>query len=164
MPTDVCECLARNITSNVRELEGALHRLVVHANLLNKDISIQMAYEVLPELLRSQAESITINQIRAAVCNLYKLSLDDMLSSKRYKTVATARQIAMYISRILTNKSYPEIGAYFGNKDHATVLYAFKKIQTNLNFDCELKRNIDKLIKILKGDLNNGSYNRIRSK
>ena len=123
-----------------------------------------MVYEVLPELLRSQTKFITINQIQVAVCNLYKLSLDDILSSKRYKTIATARQIAMYISRILTNKSYPEIGTYFGNKDHATVLYAFKKIQTNLNFDCELKRNIDKLMRILKGDLNDGSYNRICSK
>lgn len=149
IPHIVIEKLAENITSSIRELEGALNRLVVHATLVNRQISIEMANDVLNDVMITKHRVITLQSIQDCVCHAFAITLDDMLSTTRVRTVAIARQIAMYLSKELTEHSYSEIGKIFGERDHSTVVHAVKNIKNKMFTDRSFNNNIEKLRKSL---------------
>lgn len=138
--------LAQRITSNVRELEGALNRVVHQAMLLRRPVSIDMAQEVLKDLLRSNERRVTIEEIQRAVVDHYQLKMSDMSSSRRARAVARPRQVAMYLAKQLTPRSLPEIGKKFGGRDHTTVMHAVKQIEKL----CEADRTIADDVAALK--------------
>ncbi|MDR2459014.1 MAG: chromosomal replication initiator protein DnaA [Holosporales bacterium] len=135
IPDEVLEFLAVKITSNIRELEGALNRIVAHVTLVGRDITISVAQEVLSDLLRSNERFITIELIQKRVCEFYSVKLSDLHSPKRLKSVATARQVAMYLCKEFTTKSLADIGRKFGGRDHTTVIHALKKVKNCIEHD-----------------------------
>ena len=142
--------LSQRIVSNVREMEGALNRLVAHATLVGTPITVETAQKVLQDLLKSSNKKITIEEIQKKVADHYNIRLTDMHSPRRSRSVARPRQIAMYLAKFITSRSLPEIGRKFGGRDHTTVMHAVKKIEelkqedTSFNEDIELlKRLID---------------------
>ena len=122
------EFLAHKITSNVRELEGALNRLVAHANLFGRAVTLDGAQEVLHDILRAHDRRVTIEEIQRKVAEHYNIRLTDMSSARRARDVARPRQVAMYLAKQLTSRSLPEIGRRFGNRDHTTVMHAVSRI------------------------------------
>ncbi|MBQ8651234.1 MAG: chromosomal replication initiator protein DnaA [Alphaproteobacteria bacterium] len=151
IPRDVIDFLAVSITSNVRELEGALNRVVAHSTLVGREVSIEMVNEVLTDVLNANKKFITIDLIQRSVCEFYRVKLSDLNSSKRIKTLVTARQVAMYLSKELTTKSLPDIGRSFGGRDHTTVLYATKKVKDQMEVNQEFKSDVEILKKALEG-------------
>lgn len=150
LPEDVSFFLANSITSNVRELEGYLIRVGAYASLTSTPISLDMAKNILKNIIIEQSREITIENIQKFVANHYQIKTSDLKSAKRLKTLVLPRQIAMYIGRKLTSASYPEIGTKFGGKDHSTVIYAIKKIEKNMKEDLLLRSTIEKLIDNIK--------------
>lgn len=146
----VLEFLAMKISSNIRELEGALNRIVAHATLVGRDITIDVAQEVLSDILRSNEKYITIDFIQRKVCEFYNIKLSDLNAAKRQKTIATARQVAMYLCKQLTTKSLPDIGKNFGGRDHSTVIHAVKKIKERLSIDREFATDLEILSKSIE--------------
>ena len=136
---DVLSFLSKTITSNVRELEGALNKVFTFSNILGKKIDVELTKSVLKDLLKSNNRRITIDEIQNKVSNYYNIKIDDLISSKRIRTFARPRQVAMYLSKKLTTRSLPEIGRKFGGRDHTTVIHAVKKIEelkeSNSKFD-----------------------------
>ena len=132
LPDDVYYFLAEKIKSNIRELEGALIRVVAYAKLIGKDISVDMVKEVLKDMIREGEKKITIDMIQKKVCEYFDIKISDMKIKKRSRAIAYPRQIAMYLARQLTDYSLPEIGEYFGGRDHTTVMHAYEKIKTDL--------------------------------
>jgi len=150
IPAKVLEFLSHKIISSVREMEGALNRLVAHATLVGTSISVETAQVVLQDLLKSNNKKITIEDIQKRVAEHFNIRLTDMHSPRRSRSVARPRQIAMYLSKSITSRSLPEIGRKFGGRDHTTVMHAVKKVEelkyedSNFNEDVELlKRLID---------------------
>ncbi len=150
IPSKVLEFISHRIISNVREMEGALNRLVAHATLVGTDITVETAQIVLQDLLKSSNKKITIEEIQKKVAEHYNIRITDMHSPRRSRSVARPRQIAMYLAKSITSRSLPEIGRKFGGRDHTTVMHAVKKIEelklqdVNFNEDIELlKRLID---------------------
>lgn len=129
IPKDVMEFLAHKISSNVREMEGALNRILAHANLVGREIGLEMTQEVLRDLLRSNDRRVTIEDIQKRVAEHYGVKVSDIQSARRSQNVVRPRQVAMYLAKALTSRSLPEIGRKFGGRDHTTVLYAVRKIQ-----------------------------------
>lgn len=150
IPSKVLEFLAMKITSNIRELEGALNRIVAHATLIGKAITVDVAQDVLSDILRSNEKYITIELIQRKVCEFYNVKLSDLNSAKRQKTIATARQVAMYLCKQLTTKSLPDIGQNFGGRDHSTVIHAVNKIKEKLSVDKMFATDIDILAKSIE--------------
>ncbi|MBQ9335261.1 MAG: chromosomal replication initiator protein DnaA [Alphaproteobacteria bacterium] len=150
IPNEVLEFLSMKITSNIRELEGALNRVVAHATLVGKTITIDMASDVLRDLLRSNEKYITMDLIQRKVCEFYNIKLSDLTSAKRQKAIATARHVAMYLAKQLTTKSLPDIGRNFGGKDHSTVIHAVKKVKENIAKDREFATNLEILTKSIE--------------
>lgn len=150
IPKDVMEFLAFRIISNIRELEGALNRIVAHATLVGRNISIDTTQEVLRDLLRSNDRRITIEDIQKRVCEFYNIKISDLLSSRRLQNIARPRQIAIYLSKLLTSKSLPEIGRKFGGRDHTTVLHSVRKVQEFCQSDREFANDIDILRRSLE--------------
>ncbi|MBY0281198.1 MAG: chromosomal replication initiator protein DnaA [Alphaproteobacteria bacterium] len=150
IPKDVMEFLAFRIISNIRELEGALNRIVAHATLVGRSISIDTTQEVLRDLLRSNDRRITIEDIQKRVCEFYNIKISDLLSSRRLQNIARPRQIAIYLSKLLTSKSLPEIGRKFGGRDHTTVLHSVRKVQEFCQSDREFANDIDILRRSLE--------------
>ena len=132
LPDDVYYFLAEKIKSNIRELEGALIRVVAYAKLIGREISVDMVKEVLKDMIREGEKKITIDMIQKKVCEYFDIKLSDMKIKKRSRAIAYPRQIAMYLARQLTDYSLPEIGEYFGGRDHTTVMHAYEKIKTDL--------------------------------
>lgn len=132
LPDDVYYFLAEKIKSNIRELEGALIRVVAYAKLIGRDISVDMVKEVLKDMIREGEKKITIDMIQKKVCEYFDIKLSDMKIKKRSRAIAYPRQIAMYLARQLTDYSLPEIGEYFGGRDHTTVMHAYEKIKGDL--------------------------------
>ncbi len=128
VPDDVIEFLARKITSNVRELEGALNRVVAYARLVGKPVTLDFTRETLADLLRAHEKKVTIDEIQRRVAEYYTIKLSDLLSARRAREVARPRQVAMYLAKRLTPRSLPEIGRRFGGRDHTTVMHAVKRI------------------------------------
>ncbi|MFN3400569.1 MAG: chromosomal replication initiator protein DnaA, partial [Ferrovibrio sp.] len=129
IPQEVLEFLARRITSNVRELEGALNRISAYASLVGKPVTVTSAQEVLQDLLRANDRKVTIEEIQKRVAEHYSIRFADMHSPRRARAVARPRQVAMYLAKQLTSRSLPEIGRKFGGRDHTTVMHAVRKIE-----------------------------------
>lgn len=138
--------LANSITSNVRELEGYLIRIGAYSSLTSTPINIDMAKDVLKNIITENNKEITIDRIQKTVAEHYQIKTSEIKSQKRLKNIVLPRQIAMYISRNMTNLSYPEIGDKFGGKDHSTIIHAIKKIEEKMSSDMGLKMTVDKLM------------------
>lgn len=151
IPIRVLEFLAHKITSNVRELEGALNRIVAHAMLVGREITLESTMEVLRDLLRANDRRVSIDDIQKKVAEHFNIKMADMHSAKRGRTVARPRQVAMYFSKILTSASLPEIGRKFGGRDHTTVMHAVKKIEELIAEDLTFAEDIDLLKRMLQG-------------
>ncbi len=150
LPIKVLEFLAHKITSNVRELEGALNRIVAHAQLVGRTITIESAQEVLHDLLRANDRRVTIDEIQKRVAEHYNIRLADMHSARRARAVARPRQVAMWLCKQLTPRSLPEIGRKFGGRDHTTVMHAVRKIEELRSTDRTLAEDIELLRRMLE--------------
>jgi chromosomal replication initiator protein len=150
VPPKVLEFLAHKITANVRELEGALNRLVAHASLVGRPISLESAQEVLHDLLRANDRRVTIEEIQKRVAEHYSIRLADMSSPRRARAVARPRQVAMYLAKQLTSRSLPEIGRKFGGRDHTTVMHAVRKIEDLRASDQSFSEDIELLRRMLE--------------
>lgn len=153
VPDDVLAFLARKITTNIRELEGALNRLIAHATLVGRTVSVDMAREVLADLLRASNRLISVEDIQRHVSAHYNIRTNDMFSNRRAAAIARPRQIAMYLAKDLTSLSYPAIGRSFGGRDHTTVMHAVKKIEQLIAEDNHLNADVD----LLRGLLADGA-------
>ena len=149
VPNKVLEFVAHKVNSNIRELEGALNRIIASAIFVGREITIDSAREVLSDLLRSSDRKVTIDDIQKKVAAHYSIKLSDMSSSKRVRQVAVPRQVAMYLSKKLTTMSLPEIGKNFGGRDHTTVLHAVKKIEQMISEDANISEDVVLLTNIL---------------
>jgi chromosomal replication initiator protein len=151
MPEEVAFFVAKNVRSNVRELEGALRKILAYSRFNLKEISIQMARDALRDLLSIQNRQISVENIQKTVADYYKIKVADMYSKKRPASIARPRQIAMYLAKELTQKSLPEIGELFGGRDHTTVLHAVRKIGGERQQMTELNQQLHVLEQTLKG-------------
>jgi chromosomal replication initiator protein len=150
VPHKVLEFLAHKITSNIRELEGALTRLMAHATLVTgREITLEMAQEVLHDLLRANDRHVTIDEIQKKVCEHYNIKLADLLSPRRARAVARPRQVAMYLAKQLTTRSLPEIGRKFGGRDHTTIMHGVRKIEELRPGDPSLNEDVEILTRSL---------------
>jgi chromosomal replication initiator protein len=145
LPTDVALYIASNIRSNVRELEGALIRLVAHSSLIGAEITLPYAQQVLKNFIDSQARKVTIESIQKAVAEQFGLRLVEIKAKNNSRAIVYPRQIAMYLAKHLTEASLPEIGRQFGGKHHTTVLHSVEKIDTVRKNDKDLNRLINKM-------------------
>lgn len=150
LPEDVFYFLGEKIKTNIRELEGALIRVVAYAKLVGKEVSLELAKEVLKDMIIEGEKKITIELIQKKVSEFFNIKFSDMQAKNRSKAVAYPRQVAMYLSRQLTDYSLPEIGDYFGGRDHTTVMHACDKIERDLKEKGGLRALIDKLIDSIK--------------
>ena len=150
MPKEVLEFLAFKITSNIRELEGALNRILAHASLVGRSISLDTTQEVLRDLLRSNDQRLTVEEIQRKVAEYFSIKMSDMVSNRRMQNIARPRQIAMYIAKQLTSKSLPEIGRKFGGRDHTTILHAVRKIQELCADDFDFANDVEILKRSLQ--------------
>ncbi|WP_416222215.1 chromosomal replication initiator protein DnaA [Sphaerotilus sp.] len=151
MPEDVAFFIAKNVRANVRELEGALRKVLAYSRFSHKDINIALAREALKDLLSIQNRQISVENIQKTVADFYKIKIGDMYSKKRPASIARPRQIAMYLAKEMTQKSLPEIGDLFGGRDHTTVLYAVRKIAAERQKNTELNQQLHVLEQTLKG-------------
>jgi chromosomal replication initiator protein len=151
IPETVLEFLARRITSNVRELEGALNRIVAQATLVGRAITLDLAQDILHDLLRAYERRVTIEEIQRRVAEHYGIRIADMHSARRARAVARPRQVAMYLAKQLTPRSLPEIGRKFGGRDHTTVMYAIRKIEDLRTTEPLLSDDIETLRRLLHG-------------
>ncbi len=151
LPEDVAYFLANSISSNVRELEGYLVRIGAYASLTATPVTLEMAQEVLKDILIEKKKELSVEEIQKRVAHHYGIKVVEIKSSKRMKALVLPRQIAMYLSRQLTTYSYPEIGERFGGKDHSTIIHAIKKIEKNMEEDFQLRSVINSLKKELSG-------------
>ena len=148
---DVMLYIASKIESNIRELEGALIRVVAYSSLTNSDITVELAEEALKDILSTnKVVEITVDSIKEIVSKNFKIKIEDFNSKKRTRAIAYPRQIAMYLTRELTDLSLPKIGDEFGGRDHTTVIHAYDKISADIKENPELKRKVEDMIKQLK--------------
>ncbi len=150
VPAKVLEFLAHKITSNVRELEGALNRLIAHANLFSRKITLETTQEVLHDILKAHDRRVTIDEIQRKVAEHYNIRLTDMASPRRARNVARPRQVAMFLAKQLTSRSLPEIGRKFGNRDHTTVMHAVSRIGELMAHDASFADDVDLLRRMLE--------------
>ena len=146
---EVLSFLARTVTSNVRELEGALNKVYTFSNILGKKIDVELTKSVLKDLLKSNDRRITIDEIQKKVSSYYNIKLDDLISSRRIRTFARPRQVAMYLSKKLTTRSLPEIGRKFGGRDHTTVIHAVKKIDELKEHDSKFDEDVNLITQMI---------------
>ncbi|MEG3617089.1 chromosomal replication initiator protein DnaA [Magnetovibrio sp. PR-2] len=151
VPSKVMEFLAHKITSNVRELEGALNRVAAHASLVGRDISLETAQDVLHDLIRAHDRRVTIEEIQKKVAAHFNIRTSDMHSARRARSVARPRQVAMYLAKQLTSRSLPEIGRKFGGRDHTTVMHAVKKVEELRERDATFAEDVELLRRMLEG-------------
>jgi chromosomal replication initiator protein len=150
IPPKVLEFLAHKITSNVRELEGALNRVVAHATLVGRDISLEATQDVLHDLLRANDRRVTIEEIQKRVAEHFNVRIADMHSARRARAVARPRQVAMYLAKQLTSRSLPEIGRKFGGRDHTTVMHAVRKVEELRSADTSFSEDVELLRRMLE--------------
>ncbi len=150
VPPKVLEFLAHKITSNVRELEGALNRLIAHANLFGRPVTLEGAQEVLHDVLRAHDRRVTIEEIQKKVAEHYNIRLSDMASPRRARNVARPRQVAMYLAKQLTSRSLPEIGRRFGGRDHTTVMHAVSRVAELMQQDSAFAEDVELLRRMLE--------------
>jgi chromosomal replication initiator protein len=150
VPPKVMEFLAHKITSNIRELEGALNRLIAHANLFGRPVTLESAQEVLHDILKAHDRRVTIEEIQKRVAEHYSIRLTDMSSARRARAVARPRQVAMYLAKQLTSRSLPEIGRKFGNRDHTTVMHAVSRVGELMERDGSFAEDVELLRNLLE--------------
>ena len=150
VPIRVLEFLAHRITSNIRELEGALNRVLAYSNLVGRPITLETTQDVLRDLLRANDRRVTIEDIQKRVAEHFNIRLADMHSPRRARAVARPRQVAMYLAKQLTSRSLPEIGRKFGGRDHTTVMHAVRKIDELRQSDNTMSEDIDLLRRMLE--------------
>ena len=151
MPEDVAFFVAKNVRANVRELEGALRKVLAYSRFSQKEINIVLAREALKDLLSIQNRQVSVENIQKTCADFYKIKVADMYSKKRPASIARPRQIAMYLAKEMTQKSLPEIGDSFGGRDHTTVLHAVRKIGGERTKNSELNQQLHVLEQTLKG-------------
>ena len=151
LPTDVALFIASNIRSNVRELEGALIRLVAHSSLIGAEITLPYTQQVLKNFIDSQARKVTIESIQKSVAEQFGLRLVEIKAKNNSRAIVYPRQIAMYLAKHMTEASLPEIGRQFGGKHHTTVLHSVEKIEETRKNDKDLNRLLNKLTEQLGG-------------
>ena len=151
VPEAVLEFLALKVTSNIRELEGALNRIVAHADVAKQAITLESTQEVLQDLLRSHDRRITIDEIQRKVAEHYNIRLADMHSARRSRNVARPRQVAMFLAKQLTARSLPEIGRKFGGRDHTTVMHAVRKVEELAQEDPSFAQDVEVIKRALTG-------------
>jgi chromosomal replication initiator protein len=149
LPDEVAFFIAKRIRSNVRELEGALKRVIANANFTGRQITLDFVREALKDLIAAQDKRINIENIQKTVAEYYKIKVSDLLSKRRNRSVARPRQMAMTLAKELTNKSLPEIGDLFGGRDHTTVLHACRKIKQLIEENREIKEDYSNLLRTL---------------
>ena len=147
---DIIYFIAENITTNIRELEGALVRIIAYSLIENKPISLELAKDILRDMVKEIYRRITPKTILAKVGEHFAIPKEDLKNKKRSKTIVLPRQIAMYLIRELTDLSLPEIGSFFGAKHHTTILYAYKKMKNELKSSSKLKLVINTLTQEIK--------------
>ncbi len=150
VPAKVMEFLAHKITSNVRELEGALNRLVAHANLFNRPVTLETAHEVLHDVLKAYDRRVTIQEIQKKVAEHWNIKVSEMSSARRSRNVARPRQVAMYLAKQLTSKSLPDIGRNFGDRDHTTVMHAVARVTALIGTDAAFAEDVELLRRMLE--------------
>jgi len=153
IPNEVVIYIANKIQSNIRELEGALVKVIAYSSLVDREIDVDLAREALKDLVnKKKTESIEVNieRIKKIITNDYNLRMEDMHSKKRTQNIAFPRQIAMYLSRELTDFSLPHIGDEFGGRDHTTVIHAYNKIQEKIENENDFSNKIERLIETIK--------------
>ncbi|UVE17821.1 chromosomal replication initiator protein DnaA [Pseudomonas sp. LS44] len=149
LPHDAAFFIAQRIRSNVRELEGALKRVIAHSHFMGREITIELIRESLKDLLALQDKLVSIDNIQRTVAEYYKIKISDLLSKRRSRSVARPRQVAMALSKELTNHSLPEIGDAFGGRDHTTVLHACRKIAELRESDADIREDYKNLLRTL---------------
>jgi len=146
LPDDVADLIAGRIRTNIRELEGSLTRMIAFCALTRREMSVDLAHEVLADLWGEEEKIITIEQVRQAVCNFYRVTLSDLQAKNRTQAVAFPRQVAMYLARHLTHASLADVGRAFGGRDHTTVLHAVGKIHALMKGDSRFRTTVEGLI------------------
>ena len=147
----VLEFLAHKITTNIRELEGSLNRLIAHSNLFNRPITLESTQEVLHDILKAHDRRVTIEEIQKRVAEHWNIRLADMSSARRARNVARPRQVAMYLSKQLTSRSLPEIGRRFGDRDHTTVMHAVSRVTELMAADADFAERVELVRRMLEG-------------
>lgn len=150
VPSDVVEFLARTINRNVRELVGGLNKLIAYAQLTGQPVSLQLAEEQLTDILSANRRRITIDEIQRTVCQFYRVDRTEMASKRRARAVVRPRQVAMYLAKVLTPRSYPEIGRKFGGRDHSTVIHAVRLIEELRTRDADMDGDVRTLLRQLE--------------
>ncbi len=150
VPADVIEFLARTINRNVRELVGGLNKLIAYAQLTGQAVSLQLAEEQLTDILSANRRRITIDEIQRTVCQFYRVDRSEMSSKRRARAVVRPRQVAMYLAKVLTPRSYPEIGRKFGGRDHSTVIHAVRLIEDLRQRDADMDGDVRSLLRQLE--------------
>ena len=150
VPPKVLEFLAHKITSNVRELEGALNRMIAHANLFGRPVTLDATQEVLHDILKAHDRRVTIEEIQRKVAEHWNIRLTDMSSARRARAVARPRQVAMFLAKQLTSRSLPEIGRKFGNRDHTTVMHAVSRVTELMERDTAFAEDVELLRRMLE--------------
>ncbi|HYD23357.1 MAG TPA: chromosomal replication initiator protein DnaA [Croceibacterium sp.] len=150
VPADVIEFLARTINRNVRELVGGLNKLIAYAQLTGQEVSLQLAEEQLTDILSANRRRITIDEIQRTVCQFYRIDRAEMSSKRRARAVVRPRQVAMYLAKVLTPRSYPEIGRKFGGRDHSTVIHAVRLIEDLRKRDADMDGDVRSLLRQLE--------------
>lgn len=150
IPKEVMEFLAYKIASNIRELEGALNRIIAHSTLVGREINLEMTQEVLRDLLKANDRRITIEDIQKRVSEYYGIKMADMQSARRSQNIARPRQVAMFLTKVLTTRSLPDIGRKFGGRDHTTVLHAVRRVEELMGQDREFAKDLTLLRQALE--------------
>ena len=150
VPADVIEFLARTINRNVREAVGGLNKLIAYAQLTGQPVSLQLAEEQLTDILSANRKRITIDEIQRTVCQFYRVDRTEMASKRRARAVVRPRQVAMYLAKVLTPRSYPEIGRKFGGRDHSTVIHAVRLIEDLRTRDADMDGDVRSLLRQLE--------------
>ncbi|MGC1271892.1 MAG: chromosomal replication initiator protein DnaA [Croceibacterium sp.] len=150
VPEDVIEFLARTVNRNVRELVGGLNKLIAYAQLTGQEVALQLAEEQLTDILSANRRRITIDEIQRTVCQFYRIDRSEMSSKRRARAVVRPRQVAMYLAKVLTPRSYPEIGRKFGGRDHSTVIHAVRLIEDLRKRDADMDGDVRSLLRQLE--------------
>ena len=150
VPPRVLEFLAHKVTSNVRELEGALNRVLAHCQLVGRPVTLESTQDLLRDLLRAQDRRVTIEEIQKKVAEHFNIRLADMVSARKQRAIARPRQIAMYLAKRLTSRSLPEIGRKFGGRDHTTVMHGVKKVEELMAGDPAFAEDVELLERMLE--------------
>ena len=145
IPEEVIKFISTEITTSIREIVGAINRVISYSRIYNKVPNLSEVKIILKDLLNLSENNVTIDQIQSLVCKFFKISKNEMLSSRRSRYLVRPRQTAIYLTKILTSKSLPEIGREFSNRDHTTIIHSVKTIEKLKKNDLELNANIDTL-------------------